>query len=307
MTLRRYDRDPGSGHVEAEGQPAEPTRWVDLAVPAYFHPSDAPHQWAAMVSSARRLRFVVVNVNSGPGDHLDPAYPPVIEMLRSARIRMVGYVDTAYGGRSLHDVAEDVDAWVHRYGLRGIFFDQVAGGFATLHHNAACAVAARAAGGQFVVMNPGGPCHEALADVANVLVTFEGNWAGYQSFRPPAWARTRPAGRFCHLVYDVPAHALPGALSLAADRHAGCAFFTPGRGANPWDRFPEDRANAAARELGGGALPPPEAARWPARRYAGADGVPVPSLTPPATPRSAAHRRFETARPASRAPEKEQP
>ncbi|HEX2810779.1 MAG TPA: spherulation-specific family 4 protein, partial [Kineosporiaceae bacterium] len=132
---------------------------VDLAVPAYVHPLVDPEVWDRLVDVARHLRFVVLNVDSGPGAVLDPAYPPVIERLRAARARTVGYVDTDYGRRDIEDVVAEARSWVLRYGVHGVFFDQVAGDFEHLEYYVACALGARANGAHFVVLNPGTDCH----------------------------------------------------------------------------------------------------------------------------------------------------
>jgi hypothetical protein len=210
-----------------------------LAVPAYVHPSVDPQLWVRLARSAADLRFVVVNVNSGPGEQLDPAYPEVIERLRAARVRMVGYVDTDYGRRSVNDVAAQARTWVTRYGVRGVFLDQVAADLTHLEYYAACALASRAAGAQFVVANPGMNCHPGYADLANVTVTFEGSWSDYARYQPSQAVLAQPVDRFCHLVYDVPASRLGDGAHWAAARHAGSAFFTDGSGSNPWDRLPQ--------------------------------------------------------------------
>jgi len=222
-------RDGGHGVVARPG--------VDLAVPLYAHPSTHPELWHASARAARHIRFAVVNVHNGVGVDLDLAYPPMIDLLRTARVRLVGYVDTAYGNRPQPDVVAEIEAWVARYGLRGVFFDQVRGDFAGLQYYSECALAARAAGAQFVVVNPGTDCDPAYAEVANVTVTFEGTWHAYLEYRPPAWVSTRPPSRFCHLVYDVPDAAFADAPQAVQARHAVTAFFSSGSGGNPWDRL----------------------------------------------------------------------
>lgn len=212
---------------------------VTLGVPAYVHPSVDPQLWVRLARAAAQLRFVVVNVDSGPGKLLDPAYPPVIALLRSARVRMAGYVDTDYGRRSVQEVVDEARLWVTRYGVRGVFLDQVAGDLAHLEYYAACALGARAAGAQFVVANPGMDCHPAYAELANVTVTFEGTFAEYSRYRPSAAMLAQPAERFCHLVYDVPHARLAEGPHRAAARHAGSVLFTDGSGTNPWDRVPQ--------------------------------------------------------------------
>jgi hypothetical protein len=243
---------------------------VDLGVPGYVHPLRDAGFWSRLTAASAHVRFVVVNVHDGPGADLDPAYPDVVRLLDAARIRTIGYVDTDYGRRPSGDVVDDARRWVTRYGIRGVFLDQVAPGFEHLDHYAGCALGARAAGAPFVVLNPGTDCHPGYADIANVTVTFEGTWTDYLDRTPADWMLARPAARFCHLVHTVPTHQLPHGPAAAAARHAGTAFFTDGAGANPWDRLPAALVEAVA-TAHPGAVPARTAGLpdWGRRTYAG--------------------------------------
>ncbi len=219
---------------------------LQLGVPAYAYPGTRPALWDRLLDIAPHLRFVVVNVHNGPGAKTDPAYAAAIDRLRAAGVCLVGYVDTDYARVSPARVARAAGIWRRRYGVRGVFLDQVAGDLAHLEYFAACAVGVRAAGAPFVVANPGTDCHPGYADLANVIVSFEGRWSTYQQYSPPAWMLERPADRFCHLVHSTPTRRLPTVADLAAGRHAGTVFFTDGAGANPWQRVPDGLVAALA-------------------------------------------------------------
>src|SRR5664280_788269 len=77
---------PREGELEQvpHHQPPAQVR-IDRAVPAYVHPLVDPAVWDRLATVARHLRFVIVNVDSGPGAQLDPSYPRVIEQLRASR------------------------------------------------------------------------------------------------------------------------------------------------------------------------------------------------------------------------------
>ncbi|MFZ0160761.1 MAG: spherulation-specific family 4 protein [Kineosporiaceae bacterium] len=215
-----------------------PTAALSLAVPAYFHPAVTRKVWQRLPRLAHVLRFVVLNVNSGPGDAVDPHYVPVVAKLQAAGVRVVGYVDTDYGRRTPGEVARDVDTYHHRYGVEGVFLDQVTTGLDQLDHYAQCVLAARTHGSRFVVLNPGAHPHPGYVDLANVTVTFEGPWAQYVPLSPPEWVHRYPSSRFCHLVHSLPRCSFAQGLRLAAGRHVGSAFLTDSRGANPWDHVP---------------------------------------------------------------------
>ena len=219
----------------------------DLLVPAYFHPAVAGEQWERLADPGQRLRLVVVNVNSGPGDVVDPSYIAVVTALRTARVRLAGYVDSDYGRRPVVDVAADVAAYLQRYQVSGVFLDQVSAGLADLDLYAQYVLAARSSGASFVVLNPGTHPHPGYVDLANLTVTFEGSWAAYQALAVPDWVHDRPARRLCHLIHSVPPGAFDATLDLAARRNAGTVFISDGRGANPWDHYPAALTVAMAR------------------------------------------------------------
>ncbi len=211
---------------------------LSLAVPAYFHPAVAPKVWQRLPGLAHMLRFVVLNVHNGPGEALDPHYVSIVEPLQAAGVRIVGYVDTDYGRRSPAEVAHAVGTYRHRYGVEGVFLDQVSAGLDQLDHYAQCVLAARTCGARFVVLNPGTHPHPGYVDLANVTVTFEGTWAHYVSLSVPEWVHRYPSSRFCHLVHSLPRASFAEGLHLAAERHVRSVFLTDSRGANPWDHVP---------------------------------------------------------------------
>ncbi|WP_159450217.1 spherulation-specific family 4 protein [Demequina sp. NBRC 110056] len=212
---------------------------LTLAVPAYFHPAVAEKRWRRLVRIAPLLRFVIVNPHNGPGERLDPAYPPVIEELRGAGVRIVGYVDTDYGRCTPAEIGAEVRTFRERYGVQGVFMDQVSSGLDDLDHYAQCVAAARTAGAPFVVLNAGTEPHRGYVDLANVTVTFEGTWAQYTNLTTPAWAERYPASRFCHLVHSLPRSMYSEGVDLATQHHVGSVFLTHRRGDNPWSDVPQ--------------------------------------------------------------------
>lgn len=205
-----------------------------FAVPAYFHPSDRPGDWRALAAIGPALAFAVMNPDSGPGAAADPRYRPVVEAVREAGGRVVGYVDTAYGRRSGAAVLRDLTTYQSWYGLSGGFLDQVASGPEHAGHYRRVAEAARRLGLDFLVANPGVAPAPEYADIFDVVVTFEGPWVAYSDHTVADWMRRLPAERFCHLVHSAPAGAPGPVIDGAADRHAGAVYATELTGVNPW-------------------------------------------------------------------------
>jgi hypothetical protein len=227
--------------------PSTSSSRIDLAVPAYVHPAEDPETWTRLAQLGSLARFVVVNVDNGPGAADDPYYPEAVNGLSAAGVRTLGYVDTTYGRRPAVDVLDDVNDWMSRYPLSGIFFDQVSSGLRELDHYDGLVVGARSMGARFVALNPGTFPHPAYVDLANVIVTFEGTWNDYQALREPPWVVDYTPNRFAHLVYAVPPPAERGlheALALA-QAHRVRSFFATSRSLpNPWGELPTPLVDA---------------------------------------------------------------
>ena len=223
---------------------------LSLAVPAYLHPAVAPRDWTRLVNLAHLMRFVIVNVHNGPGEDLDPTYVPVIDALKEAGIRTIGYIDSDYGRRDPAELGREARTYRERYGVDGVFLDQVGSDLEKLDHFAQCVVAVKTAGAHFVALNAGTTPHPGYVDLANVTVTFEGSWAEYRRLEEPEWTRRYARKRFCHLVHSLPTRQFPAALDVAASRHVGSVFFSDGKGENPWDRLPPALRRELARVRG---------------------------------------------------------
>ncbi|MEU9982971.1 spherulation-specific family 4 protein [Streptomyces sp. NPDC050856] len=198
-------------------------KYVDLLVPYYEHPADRPAEWDAIVAAAPRLYGVVLNPANGAGHSPDPAFVAVADRLRAAGVCVLGYTDTDYGRRAHADVLTDLVRHRDWYGADGAFLDQVPTGPERLDHYRRLGVAARAAGAATVVLNHGAHPHPGYAELAELLVTFEGPWDTYRALDLPV------ADHYCHLVYAAP----PDAPVTARVR---CSV--PGTGAHPWGTLP---------------------------------------------------------------------
>ncbi|MCM1968983.1 MULTISPECIES: spherulation-specific family 4 protein [unclassified Streptomyces] len=212
-----------------------------LLVPLYEHPADRPEYWERLIRSAGRLHSVVLNPASGPGEAPDERFAAVAERLRGAGVPVLGYADTDYGRRPHAAVVQDLLRHRDWYAADGTFLDQAAAGPEFLPHYRRLVVAARAAGARTVVLNHGVHPHPGYAELADLLVTFEGPWDAYRDAAAvPPWTADHPAHRFCHLVYAVPPGAPAAELAerLAAQRGAGVHCAVPGTGAHPWGTLP---------------------------------------------------------------------
>jgi hypothetical protein len=217
---------------------------VRYAVPAYFHPAVDEGGWQGLAALGPALAFAIVNPDSGPADSADPRYQGPIDAVHAAGWRVIGYVDTAYGHRSISDVLRDLTAYQSWYRLRGVFLDQVAVRVERLDHYRHLVAAVRHHGAEYVVLNPGVIPAPGYVDLADVVVTFEGTWTVYRDRRPAerddGWMRRHPSGRFCHLVHGAPPGTLATVAAAAERRHVGVVYATPLTGVNPWSALAPD-------------------------------------------------------------------
>ncbi|WP_367047032.1 spherulation-specific family 4 protein [Streptomyces sp. Je 1-332] len=218
---------------------------MTLLVPLYVHPAVDPAAWQALVAAAPQLYGVVLNVADGPGAAPDPAFAAASRTLRDAGVRVLGYVDTAYGERPLDAVTDELDRHRAWYGVDGCFLDQVASGRRELRDCRRMVRALRGRGADTVVLNPGVHPAPGYARAADLLVTFEGHWTTYLgSFAAPSWTARHPPEHFCHLVYGVPPALARLAGRTAVQRGAGVHCAVPGAGPNPWTQPPPAAAGS---------------------------------------------------------------
>jgi hypothetical protein len=202
-------------------------------IPAYV----PPHELAALATGMNPPRMVVVNPDSGPGAGEGGAYGEAVRTLQAAGIRVLGYVPTTYGVRPLADVLADVRRYLAWYRVDGIFFDEASSDAALLPYYRAVSQQARGDAGRVVVLNPGVPPAAGYFDVADVVVTFEGAYAGYASAMAatPEWLRDMRPDRVAHLIYGA---TRAEALEAVADAEAGYVYVTSGAMPNPWRSLP---------------------------------------------------------------------
>ena len=202
-------------------------------IPAYL----PPHELTALARGARRPEMVIVNPDSGPGQVRMDGYAAAVRTLQAAGVRVLGYVPTGYGWRPLQTVLDEVGHHVSWYGVDGIFFDEAASGAGQLAHYRTLARGARRDGAPLVVLNPGVPPAPGYFDLADVVVTFEGDQATYADAidAMPEWLRREPPERVAHLIYGASRTQAAGARAGSA---AGYLYATSGALPNPWRTLP---------------------------------------------------------------------
>lgn len=70
------------------------------------------------------MKYVIVNVNSGPGTSIDSDYAKAIKNLQDKGIVTVGYVDSNYAAVNMAEVKHNIDLWRSLYSVSSHFIDQ---------------------------------------------------------------------------------------------------------------------------------------------------------------------------------------
>jgi Spherulation-specific family 4 len=218
-------------------------RTVDrsLAVPSYFKPGP---QWTRMENAYSTVRTSIINPVNGLGNAVKPAYAHQVRKSQAADLRVLGYVSTHYGGRSIGAVESEIDGYYSWYGVDGIFLDEASTDcrHAQTYYMDLYRYVKKKGDKGMVVLNPGMPTGECYMEVADTIVTFEGPYDKYvNDYAAPSWvSRYRPQ-KFWHLVHSTPTiRKMETAIRLSTERGAGWVYVTPSAPPNPWDTLPPD-------------------------------------------------------------------
>jgi hypothetical protein len=209
-----------------------------VVIPSYAYPLPTTF-WDGGISAANPVQFMIADPASGPGKTKDANYVAVIARAEAARIRVMGYVDTAYGKRSAKSVQADIAAWKTLYGVTDIFFDETASSANLLPYYQGIADAVHATAGAITMFNPGTNVDEGYMKMADILNIFEGSESEYAAFTPASWVSDYPSSRFSNLIYAVPdAASMTAVLGQSVARGAGYVYITSDKLPNPWDVLP---------------------------------------------------------------------
>lgn len=215
---------------------------LELLVPAYFYPAGSGSDyWQALDAAAGQVGITaIVNVNSGPGDALDPNYLAAVQSLRAAGGRVLGYVHTSWGGRDAAVEQADVDAYLARYPLDGFFIDEMATDAANLAHYSSLYAYIKGKGASLTVLgNPGTPADPAYLDApaADILISFEGYATDYAQL-PAGYFDPAFAGRLASIVHGASAAQMEAFIADAAPLGLAMIYVTDDPMPNPYDILP---------------------------------------------------------------------
>lgn len=222
------------------------------AVPYYYATGLAGSKWEQM---ADRAPIVSVMILSGPS--VRPEKLADVQYAQALGIKVLGYVFTSYGDRSIAAVKADIDTHYSYYGVDGIFLDEVdnTGNATDLAFYATCYqyIKAKTSGPRLVVLNPGATTKESYAAFADHIVVFESRPSKYRTRSNPDWETLYPSSKFWHIIHSCPADEVSEMLELSRQRNAGLIFITDDVPPNPYNDLPTYLDDFAAAVIAGNA------------------------------------------------------
>jgi hypothetical protein len=219
---------------------------LGLLVPAYIDPSVNMSAWNVLATTATRVPLLaIMNPSNGPGRRLDAYYLAAAQAVAQSGGRVLGYVYTSYGKRSLSAVQADVNRYFSWYPVAGIFFDEMASTATSRNLNyygkLATYVRSKRAGAM-IVANPGVAFDRAFAEnrTADVFVDAEDPADEVLSSAQAAWTQNYPPSMFAELAYAAGDDA--AVVRSLAQRRIAWVYSTQLTATNPWAALPDDFA-----------------------------------------------------------------
>lgn len=206
-------------------------------VPLYLHPADDAELWERVLAPGA-ADVVVVNLDSGPGDRPDPVFT---EALRGAPRSVHGYVDTAYGDKSIDDILDAARRWRQHHGVQSVFLDQVISGIGpdgrpdigALAVLTALVSVLRNDGVQRIAGNPGTVPHRWVLRQLDLTCVRETDLETHLSTPSTPLPDVAPS-RLWHLIYDCPADRVDEVLFRSHELGAGLVGVAPDGLPHPW-------------------------------------------------------------------------
>ena len=94
----------------------------------------------------------------------------VVDELQDEDVKVVGYVSTAYAGRSQSDIEQEIDNYNAWYGVDGIFFDEVSPSAQSYYEEL---YDYTKADDGMVILNPGASVPESYSEAADIIIVYE--------------------------------------------------------------------------------------------------------------------------------------
>ena len=229
-----------------------------VILPAYKYPEQQNNSndqyWKAVSDKAKpeagqSTPMAIMNVNSGPGEKVDPNYTKQLAQNEQDGIKNLGYVRTGYMTKPMDQCKQEVEKWIQLYGdkVRGIMLDEITHDtpqqkqylkeiyqyIKSQHPNF------------LVIANPGRHIPDDIAGYSDIFITAEMTADKYLAADyPPATSKfeTGEANvkRNYHIVYNAKTSDYEKITKVSKERNAGYVFITNDEFPDPFNALPGD-------------------------------------------------------------------
>ncbi|CAD6448900.1 3acf4fc6-76cb-4594-994c-cb4e11c490fa-CDS [Sclerotinia trifoliorum] len=170
---------------------------TSILLPLYLYPTPGAWTWVTnAITSYPSLPFtIIINPSSGPGaihQYPENGYiSGIANLTQFDNVKLLGYVDTKYMGKSVEDVDKEVETYKYwstytsnniSLNIDGIFFDDAISTWTTQSSNYMSTIASNAhAMNLTVTFNPGTPASAEFFNIADTIIMIEDSYSMYTS------------------------------------------------------------------------------------------------------------------------------
>lgn len=220
---------------------------LEILIPLYIYPKDGA--WKKLIdiknSNPNISITAIINPNNGHFREEDSNYTKAIKELKSANIRVIGYVATTYGDRDIDEVIADIDSWSRIYksvGVSGIFFDETTIYIDYFDYYKKLTSEARSRDLNFTILNAGITTDQKYIDsnIANIIVTYEHTARKLLENPPKTYNNPTNDTKLALLVYRLEDNIIDDLITFAREHKFSYIYFTEdGFDGNPWNSISE--------------------------------------------------------------------
>jgi hypothetical protein len=193
-------------------------------VPLYSYPCcDYEQEWGKLLNlTTDKEVWVVVNVDDGPGSSVDSTYASIISRLKQKGFKVLGYMYSSYGRRSLETIYSEMDRWIRFYNVDGFLIDEVSTSLETYSYYSSIYSRAKSLG-KYVVLNPGTNIDPRFFNIADKIWVFESPLEEYVNFRYLDYSSAAP-DRVCTIVLNTPPDKVDYVVQKAVANGSRCVY-----------------------------------------------------------------------------------
>ena len=220
-------------------------------IPAYFSPEGSPDPWHTMCEAAPAGSTVILNPDNGPVKRQAKVYAEPMQFCEEHGQRVIGYVYTKYGKRSIATVKKAIANYYRWYpAVEGIFLDEMAevpSAKVETYYKQLTAYVHEKSG--FVIGNPGDTATTPWQlGAVDQVVTFEGSAATYATYSPAPWVSAARPQQIANIIFAAATTSqMEADCAKAGEENAGSLYVTNlPETPNPYEALPSYWATESA-------------------------------------------------------------